>query len=262
MRFLPIARDANAFSLACVAAGETILIDAGFSPQQWQRAESLHDVRAHQVYHLLITHEHGDHLKGLSGWLQEMAVKSFRIWGSAELQPYLKLPGDLSDRFTPIPAGGTFSLGDFRVQAIPVVHDAVAPLAYQLHQGASTGLIATDCGRVTQLMKKALGQSDQAFLSPYYADAMLPDPNPSDASRRVASLHGHLPNQALAVWLRESGGRLERLLLGHRHPQCNNRAKIMSDLLPVLRKKVVVELHGSNDNISHSMESSETKGSF
>jgi phosphoribosyl 1,2-cyclic phosphodiesterase len=244
MRILPIACDANAFSLACVAAGETILIDAGFSPQQWQRAESLHDVRAHQVNHLLITHEHEDHLRGLSWWLQEMAVKTIRIWGSAELQPYLKLPGALRDRFTPIPAGGTFSLGDFRVQAIPVIHDAIAPLAYQLHHGRCTGLIATDCGRVTQLMKKALGESNQAFLSPYYADSMLPDPNQSDAARRVASLHGHLSNQALADWLRESGGRLERLLLGHRHPQWNNRAKIMSDLLPVLGEKVVVELHG------------------
>jgi ribonuclease BN (tRNA processing enzyme) len=244
MRILPIACDANAFSLACVAAGETILIDAGFSPQQWQRAESLHDVRAHQVNHLLITHEHGDHLKGLSWWLQEMALKNIRIWGGSRdptlpetacspelsVHPHSRRRHFFIRRFSC--PGHSCDPRCRRTSGLPN-----APWGF--HWAHRHGLRQGDSAH-----EEALGKSDQAFLSPYYADAMLPDPDRSDDARRVVSLHGHPSKQALADWLRESGGRLERLLLGHRHPQWSKRAKIMSDLLPVLREKVVVELRG------------------
>lgn len=219
------------------------MIDAGFSPQQWQRVEAIYGLYANQVNHLLITHEHEDHLRGLSWWLEEMAVQSIRIWGVAEIHSHLRLPASLQHRFTPIPSDGTFSIGKVRVEAIPVVHDAVAPVAYKLQDKNSACLIATDCGKVTQKMKRALAESDQAFLSPYYEDTMLPFEESCYSAKRTASLHGHLSNQAVAAWLQESGQRLKRLILGHRHSEWNSRIQVISNVLSSLDQSVVVELH-------------------
>jgi hypothetical protein len=88
-----------------------------------------------------------------------------------------------------------------------------------------------------------LAECDQAFLSPYYEEELLPEKeDDSGLVQRLTSLHGHLSNQQVADWIQEAGERLTHLSLGHSHAHWNSREHIMARLLPVLQESVVVQL--------------------
>ena len=241
MHFHNVSCSMTGFSAAVVADDIRLLVDAGFTQSEWVDFERRSGLRAQEFNDVLLTHEHLDHVHGLSWWFQELAPLQTRIWCNSGIWEALKLPPSLEKHFSPIPPSGQFMIGSVSVRAIPVTHDAVAPQAFQFRAGSGTFLLALDCGCVTRQLREALRESDYAFLSPYFDEEMLPS-EPSGDAQRVASLHGHLSNQQVSAWLRKSGGRLTRLWLGHRHKQWNSRLEMIRHILPAIQEDVVVEL--------------------
>lgn len=229
------------FSAAVVADGIGLLVDTGFTQSEWFDFERRSGLRAQEFNDVLLTHEHLDHVHGLSWWLQEQAPLQTKIWCNSGIWEALKLPPSLEKHFSPIPPSGQFMIRSVSVRAIPVTHDALAPQAFQFRAGSGTFLLALDCGSVTRQLRDALRESYYAFLSPYFDEEMLPS-EPSGDAQRVASLHGHLSNQQVSAWLRKSGGRLTRLWLGHRHKQWNSRLEMIRHILPAIHDDIVVEL--------------------
>lgn len=242
MHLHTIASDFRSFSVLCQSRRAHCLIDAGFTPEQWRLAEDSYGWRTHLIQDVVITHEHEDHVRGLSWWLHEMASPDTRVWCDAETWAALKLPASLQKHWHAIPESSHFSFGDQEVRALSVSHDAVSPRAYQFTEGSSKMLVAVDFGSVTQKLRECLAECDQAFLSPYYDQELLPEEDDSGSVQRLTSLHGHLSNRQLADWLQESGGRLTHLSLGHRHPRWNSRQHIMARFLPVLPETMAVQL--------------------
>lgn len=240
VHFHKVACSMTGFSAAVVADGIRLLVDAGFTQSEWFDFESRSGLKAKEFNNVLLTHEHLDHMQGLSWWLQELAPLETRVWCSPDTWQQLKLPQSLEKHFSPIPLSGQFMIESVSVRAIPVTHDAIAPLAFQFRAGSDTLLLALDCGSVTRQLREALRESDHAFLSPYFDEEMLPS-EPSGEAQRVASLHGHLSNQQVSAWLRKSGGRLNRLWLGHRHKLWNSRLQMTRHILPALQEDAVVE---------------------
>ena len=179
MHLHPIACDARSFSLVCHSSKAHGLIDAGFSPEQWRLAEVRQGWDASLIRDVLITHEHEDHVRGLSWWLHEMASPDTRVWCDAETWAALNLPASLQKHWRAIPESGHFGAGDLEVRALAVAHDAVSPRAYQLTQGASQTLVAVDFGSVNQKLRECLAECDQAFLSAYYEEELLPEEDDS-----------------------------------------------------------------------------------
>ncbi len=242
MRLHSIACNARSLALLCETSQGHCLIDAGFTPEQWRLAEERQGWHASLIRDVLITHEHEDHVRGLSWWLHEMASPDLRVWCDAATWSAIKLPSSLDKHWHPIPESSRFCAGDLEVLAVSVSHDAVSPRVYQLTEGSSKALVAVDFGRVTEKLRECLAKCDQAFLSPYYEEELLPKEDDSGLVQRLTSLHGHLSNQQVADWLQEAGERLTHLSLGHRHEQWNSREHIMARLLPVLQESVVLQL--------------------
>lgn len=122
--------DARSFSVHCQTPKTQCLIDAGFTPQLWRLAEVRHGWDASMIQDVLITHEHEDHVRGLSWWLKEMASPETRVWCDAETWAALNLPTSLQKHWRAIPESGHFGAGDLEVRAFAVAHDAVSPRAY------------------------------------------------------------------------------------------------------------------------------------
>lgn len=80
MQLHPIACNARSFSVLCHTPTGHALIDAGFSPEQWRLAEVRQGLNTLLIQDVLITHEHEDHVRGLSWWLHEMASPETRVW--------------------------------------------------------------------------------------------------------------------------------------------------------------------------------------
>jgi phosphoribosyl 1,2-cyclic phosphodiesterase len=237
----PISCTPSAFGLA-IETNEWMLIDAGFTQPHWKNFTQYHSLETSRIRHVLLTHEHQDHVQGLGWWLLEHASPKTKVWCTAETRGALSLPQGLQKHIRPIPSSGRIEIGDIKIETLSVVHDAVQPVAYKLYQGQHTGLIVVDAGMVTATLRRALSDCDWAFVSPYYDETKITtDEVVSEEIQRITSKHGHLSNQEVSKWLKTSGQKLARLSIGHRHHRLNTRQMILSTLTEAVRQDVIIE---------------------
>lgn len=109
-----------------------------------------------------------------------MAFPNLRVRCDAAIWSAMKSPSTLDKHWHPIPESSQFCAGYLEVLAFSVSHDAVSPRIYQFTEGSSKMLVAVDFGGVTEKLRECLVECDQAFLSPYYEEELLPKEDDSD----------------------------------------------------------------------------------
>lgn len=200
---------------ALVSDGEThILIDAGISARRIRAGLTAQDVAMADLAGVLVTHEHSDHVKGLTVLLRRDPVAVYALPAvCAALRRLLPERADCLHEITP---GEAFHLGDVCVTPFPTPHDAAGSCGYRLDGSACFGF-CTDLGTVTDAVRAALRGVDCAVIEANHDPELLrTGPYPIYLKRRIASDHGHLSNEsagALAVYLAENGA--QQLILGH-----------------------------------------------
>lgn len=215
-----------------VESGETrVLVDAGFSGRDLERRLASVDVRPESITALLITHDHGDHTRG-------MGVLA-RRWG---IPLYLTEPTHRAcaallqgtERVVHYRSGEPVEIGPLAVHPFLTVHDAVDPIAVTLSEresGEKLG-IATDLGRPTASVRHALQGCDVLVLESNHDEILLREsPYPWSVKARIASSHGHLSNRAaaeLACELRHPG--LALVVLAHLSDHSND-ARLAQDVV-------------------------------
>ena len=198
---------------ALVSDGEThILIDAGISARRIRAGLTAQDVSMADLAGVLVTHEHSDHVKGLTVLLRRDPVAVYALPAvCAALRA--QLPAECLHEIAP---DAPFFLGDVRVTPFATPHDAAGSCGYRLDGSARFGF-CTDLGTVTDAVRAALCGVDCAVIEANHDPDMLrTGPYPIYLKRRIASDHGHLSNEsagALAVYLAENGA--QQLILGH-----------------------------------------------
>lgn len=116
---------------------ENILIDCGEGTQRQFRKAELNPCRLTRI---LITHWHGDHILGLPGLLQTLALNGYnrtlRIYCPRGTKQYAELMfklfvfvGKIKYEVNEIESGKVFETDDFYVEALPMIH-GVPCLAY------------------------------------------------------------------------------------------------------------------------------------
>ena len=116
---------------------ENILIDCGEGTQRQFRKAGLNPCRLTKI---LITHWHGDHILGLPGLLQTLALNGYnrtlRIYGPRGTKQYAELMfrlfvflGKIKYEIHEIESGRVFETNDFCVESLPMIHGAPC-LAY------------------------------------------------------------------------------------------------------------------------------------
>jgi len=206
-----------------VWAGFTrVLVDAGFSARQLEaRLESL-GVSAGQIDGIVITHDHGDHTRGMGVFGRRHGTPLYMTERTRDACASL-LRGDVDVR--PYRPGRAFGLGDVRVEPFLTVHDAADPVGVALVE-ESTGHrlgVATDLGRPTAQIRHALEGCDVLILEANHDEVMLAtSAYPWAVKRRIASSHGHLSNQTAARFVVELlHPRLAGVVLAHLSNECN-----------------------------------------
>ena len=162
---------------------------------------------------VFITHEHSDHIKGISVFARKYGVPVFASPKTCEVLPFGRelVPGQLQ------PFAYDFSLGDLEVEFIKLYHDAVQPVGMAFyHHGKQMSLI-TDTGVFSKTMEKNLAASDGILLEANYSREMLQNgPYPFFLKQRIGGERGHLSNEDTAKALAESlGGKTKQIVLGH-----------------------------------------------
>jgi len=196
-----------------VRVGDTLLlIDAGFSAKALcERMQSV-GVAPENLTAILVSHEHSDHVKGVSVLARKYQIPVWLTRGTFNRLKDANLP---CVEF--IHPHGSFCLGDAKVSPFPVPHDAAEPCQFVVSDGRRRFAIATDMGFVTPYVTQQLRNIDALLLESNYDENMLHTGSyPYSLRGRIDGRYGHLSNEQAAEFARslEHSG-LQRLYLGH-----------------------------------------------
>ena len=151
---------------------------------------------------ILVTHEHSDHVKGLSTFLKKNPLP---VYGCADTLDTLASRGTIPPAVDAVPVDGqTLEIGDFTVTSFPTSHD-VPCVGYRIHTpDGKTMTIATDLGVLTPPVHEALAGCDLVALESNYDLHMLRSgPYPYYLRSRIESARGHLSNDECSAKLLE-----------------------------------------------------------
>jgi phosphoribosyl 1,2-cyclic phosphodiesterase len=209
--------------------GRSLLIDAGFSCRELERRMGAIGLAPKTVMGLVLTHEHGDHIRG--------AARFSRRFGS----PVHATRGTLSrvrlPRFAPEPvvvrAGEPIEIGPFRVEPFAVPHDAREPIGVVVENDAGHRFgLAADLGVRDRHAWSHLRDLDALVLETNHdLEMLMRGPYPWNLKKRIAGDRGHLSNADAADGVRELVGDRLAWVVPYHLSKINNRAAIAEEAI-------------------------------
>ncbi len=196
-----------------VSGGDTtLLVDCGFTAKEaFRRMERL-AFEPSSLSAIVVTHEHGDHGKGVMTLGRKLNIPVYMSAGTAI---GLKAHADPQTRL--INVHQSFQIGDLSVEPVAVPHDARETCQFVFSaQGVRVGVL-TDLGHVTPHIETVYQQVDALILEANHDPDMLADgPYPPALKRRVSGQFGHLSNQQSAGLLAQMDhDRLQQVVISH-----------------------------------------------
>jgi len=202
-------------------ADTRLLIDAGLSARQIRTRLLTLARTPENLTGILITHEHSDHIQGLSVLATKLNVPIYCN----------RLTKEAIERFVGTPircnifsTGASFDVNDVRVDTFSVPHDANDPVGFLLHTDAGRIGFLTDLGHATKLVIERVRTANALVLEANHDMKLLQDDTrrPWSIKQRILSRHGHLSNAAAAEVAEQIvSAELRHLYLGHLSGDCN-----------------------------------------
>jgi len=202
---------------ACVVHNENtmILIDAGFSGAEIRRRMQLVDLDPDDLEVCLITHEHGDHIKGAS-------ILSRRHKVPLLMHPATRRAGAKkfsgSERMRHFEMNEVMQLGSLKVTSVPTLHDSASSTGFVVESGDLSLGYLTDLGTVTEDNFLAMRKVDFMVMEANHdRDMLWNGVYPPHLKARVDSRVGHLSNLDSAEFIALLGelGKLNGVMLAH-----------------------------------------------
>jgi len=214
LRFASLGSGSKGNAWVVQAGRTTVMVDCGFGPREAARRLARLGLEAEDLDAILVTHEHGDHGRGVA----KLALKArCPVWLSHGCHAMLEALGTAPVAANILAGHEVFALGDLRVTPYPVPHDAREPVHFCFSDGARRFGLLTDAGHVTPHIEAVLTGCDALALECNHDVAMLrAGPYPEALRRRILGPYGHLDNAAAAALLARIGGaRLTHVVAAH-----------------------------------------------
>ncbi len=213
IRYCALASGSNGNCYYVAKDDTAILVDAGINNKHIHlRMDSL-GILPTQIKALFITHEHSDHIQGLSVFAKRYQIPIYITAGTLAGSK-LNLPTHLVRIILP---QEVVQIGPLTIYGIPKYHDAKEPCSFMISDGRINIAVLTDLGRVCENVKTAIRHADVLFLEANYDEEMLDKGRYSYyLKNRIRSGWGHISNAlALQALLENRTNRLRHLILGH-----------------------------------------------
>ena len=198
-----------------------LLIDAGLSARQIRQRMATLARAPETLTGILVTHEHSDHIAGLTGLAAQLDVPIYcnRLTKQAiEAQLKIQIKAQI------FATGASFEAGDVTVESFSIPHDAYDPVGFLIRTAAGNIGFLTDLGHATKLVVERIRPANVLLLESNHDVKMLQDDprRPWSLKQRILSRHGHLSNESAAdVAEQILSSALRRLYLGHLSRDCN-----------------------------------------
>jgi len=171
-----------------------IMVDCGFSMREIVTRLAQYGKQPEQLSAILLTHEHGDHIRGAGAVSRKYGIPVWSTRGTAQAEAL----GELARQYF-INAEEQFTIGDIQIQAYPVPHDAREPCQFVFSNGKHRLGLLTDVGKSTPHIIEQLAACDALLLECNHdSDMLLNGDYPLSLKQRVSGDLGHLSNQQAA----------------------------------------------------------------
>ena len=201
-------------------AQEAVLIDAGISCRETEKRMLRLGLSMGKVKAIFISHEHGDHIRGLTVMAKKYRIPVYITPGTIR-NSKLELPEDLVNSFS---SHQVIEIGSLQITCFPKIHDAAEPHSFMVSCEDIKVGVFTDLGIVCEQLTYHFKQCDAAFLETNYDEELLQNGNyPYYLKKRISDGFGHLSNrQALELFTTSRPANLTHLLLAHLSKDNNN----------------------------------------
>lgn len=216
-----LASGSSGNALLVSAGGCAVLVDSGLSAKRIDGHLEAHGLRAKDLAGILLTHEHGDHTRGLKVLCGKNSIPVFATPLTAES---LRRSG-VEAEWNLFASGAVFALGAFEVLAFSVPHDAADPVGFVLRHGGRNFAVLTDLGYATRQVVECVRGVDALLIETNHDEALLQQDKkrPWSVKQRILSRHGHLSNAAAAgIVSQVATASLRHVILGHLSQDCNS----------------------------------------
>lgn len=204
---------------------DVVMIDCGFSAREVATRMRSADLDPAAVKAIFVTHEHGDHVRGVDVFARRYAPGCV-VYGTPGTLTAARLKECRIDTAALVPGSPT-SIGRISVLAFRTSHDAAEPVGYRVDAEATSFGLMTDTGVFSGEAAEALASVDVLGIEVNHDLRMLETgPYPAYLKRRIRSARGHLSNADAAEALeRLATDRLTRVIALHRS-RTNNTAAL------------------------------------
>ena len=215
-KFFTIASGSSGNSSFVGYSGEGILVDFGISCRGVTTALKSRGIEPGSLSGILVTHEHIDHVRGLSVFLNKYDVP---VFASPAVLKFLLSNGLVPEKasLNEIDEQGQL-IGKMLVKPFRTSHDSVGSFGYSIITPDEHRItVCTDTGYITEGAKEQLCGSEIVLIEANYDNGMLDfGPYPYHLKRRIKGPQGHLSNTDCAAFLPEliKNG-TTHIILGH-----------------------------------------------
>lgn len=192
---------------------EAILVDVGLSCRQIEKRMAKLGLSLHNVKAIFVSHEHTDHVKGLSVTANKYQLPVYLTNGTRR-ECKLAIPDRLLHPLTDMQR---VEVGNLVITSFHKYHDAADPQSFLIEgEGVSVGVF-TDIGRVCEQLVHFFSRCDAAFLEANYdTDMLMQGRYPLFLKNRIRGGYGHLSNtEALELFVNHRSQKLRHLFLSH-----------------------------------------------
>ena len=143
-----------------------------------------------QVSAILVTHEHGDHVRGVASLSKKYGIP---VWSSRGTAKAAKL--EELQSWNCIDIHQEFEIDSIHIQPVPVPHDAKEPCQFVFSDGDWRIGVLTDTGSITPYIEEQYSACDAFILEANHDETMLANgAYPPSLKQRVGGNYGHLNN--------------------------------------------------------------------
>jgi phosphoribosyl 1,2-cyclic phosphodiesterase len=205
---------------------DAVLIDVGLSCRETEKRMKLLGLSMKTVKAIFISHEHGDHIKGVTALANKYSIPVYITAKTAQHGP--RLISHLARSFK---AKETISVGNLNITAFLKHHDASDPHSFIISWNGTTIGVFTDIGKICEEVIYFFKQCHAVFLEANYDEMMLENGKyPIHLKNRIRGGHGHLSNkEALELFVKHRSPDLSHVLLSHLSKE-NNSPEIVEEL--------------------------------
>ena len=212
MQFASIGSGSRGNATLFEADGCCVMVDCGFSVKETERRLAACGRNAEQLSAILVTHEHGDHVRGVKSLAKKFQLPVFSSRGTARAAGL-----DDYENWHCIDIHESFELAAFHIQPVAVPHDAREPCQFVLSDGDWKVGLLTDTGSITSYIEQEYTGCDALILETNHDELMLANgPYPEPLKQRVGGRLGHLSNrQANGLLMAVDTSRLQWVVASH-----------------------------------------------